>query len=185
MVDIGEAHSIKVEKILYKEKSEFQEVLVFESSMYGNVLVLNGIVQLTEKDECAYQEMIAHLPLVQFICSKKVLVVGGRDGSVVREVAHHSSVEHIDICEIDKMVTDVSRKFFPQLVVGFVDSRVHLHVGDDIYLSATVDFLKSVPEGKSDAIIVDSSDLVGFLSLNDHKLVSLDDLNQNHHTESG
>ncbi|KAG5077046.1 hypothetical protein JHK82_055741 [Glycine max] len=94
-----EAHSIKVEKILYKEKSEFQEVLVFE-----------------------------------------VLVVGGRDGSVVREVAHHSSVEHIDICEIDKMVTDFV-DFFPTILVA-------------------VDFLKSVPEGKSDAIIVDSSDLV-------------------------
>ncbi|KAH1189935.1 Spermidine synthase [Glycine max] len=115
---------------------------VLTSSMYGNVLVLNGIVQLTEKDECAYQEMIAHLPLCSIHLPKNVLVVGGRDGSVVREVAHHSSVEHIDICEIDKMV---SRKFFPQLVVGFVDSRVHLHVGD----------------GKSDAIIVDSSDLVG------------------------
>ncbi|KAG5036131.1 hypothetical protein JHK87_011041 [Glycine soja] len=176
----GEAHSIKVEKILYKEKSEYQEVLVFEvwplhlimyynfnvkgidanpfilqSSTYGKVLVLDGIVQLTEKDECAYQEMIAHLPLCSIQSPKTVLVVGGGDGGVLREVARHSSVEHIDICEIDKMVIDVSRKFFPQLAIGFEDSRVHLHVGD------AVEFLKSACEGKYDAIIVDSSDPVG------------------------
>ncbi|XP_027359819.1 spermine synthase [Abrus precatorius] len=151
----GEAHSIKVDEILYKERSEYQEVLVFESSTYGKVLVLDGIVQLTEKDECAYQEMIAHLPLCSILSPKNVLVVGGGDGGVLREVSRHSSVECIDICEIDKMVIDVSREFFPELAVGFEDSRVHLHVGD------AVDFLRHAPEGKYDAIIVDSSDPVG------------------------
>lgn len=151
----GEAHSIKVEKILYKEKSEYQEVLVFESSTYGKVLVLDGIVQLTEKDECAYQEMIAHLPLCSIPSPKTVLVVGGGDGGVLREVSRHSSVEHIDICEIDKMVIDVSKKYFPDLAVGFEDPRVHLHLGD------AIDFLRRASEGKYDAIIVDSSDPVG------------------------
>ncbi|XP_015934486.1 spermine synthase isoform X1 [Arachis duranensis] len=180
----GEAHSIKVEEILFKEKSEYQEVLVFQSAAYGKVLVLDGIVQLTEKDECAYQEMIAHLPLCSiespknvsqlfgnfstfvlfcfynllkmvFVMLFQVLVVGGGDGGVLREVSRHSSVEHIDICEIDKMVIDVSRKYFPELAIGFEDPRVHLHVGD------AVDFLKRAPEGKYDAIIVDSSDPVG------------------------
>ncbi|KAI4337956.1 hypothetical protein L6164_016317 [Bauhinia variegata] len=151
----GEAHSIKVEKKLYKEKSEYQEVLVFESSSYGKVLALDGIVQLTEKDECAYQEMITHLPLCSIPSPKTVLVVGGGDGGVLREICRHSSVEHIDICEIDKMVIDVSRQFFPELAVGFEDPRVHLHVGD------AVEFLHQAPEGKYDAIIVDSSDPVG------------------------
>ncbi|XP_045831247.1 spermine synthase-like [Trifolium pratense] len=151
----GEAHSIKVEKILYKEKSEFQEVLVFESLTYGKVLVLDGIVQLTEKDECAYQEMITHLPLCSIQSPKTVLVVGGGDGGVLREVCRHSSVTHVDICEIDKMVIDVSKKYFPELAVGFEDPRVHLHVGD------AVEFLKCTSEGKYDAIIVDSSDPVG------------------------
>jgi spermidine synthase len=72
------------------------------------VLVLDGIVQLTEKDECAYQEMIAHLPLCSISSPKNVLVVGGGDGGVLREISRHSSVEVIDICEIDKMVIDVS-----------------------------------------------------------------------------
>ncbi|XP_038682982.1 spermine synthase isoform X2 [Tripterygium wilfordii] len=151
----GEAHSLRVEKLLYKGKSEYQEILVFESSTYGKVLVLDGIVQLTEKDECAYQEMIAHLPLCSIPSPKSVLVVGGGDGGVLREISRHSSVEVIDICEIDNMVIEVSKKYFPELAVGFEDPRVRLHVGD------AVEFLKHAPEGKYDAIIIDSSDPVG------------------------
>ncbi|KAG7537726.1 S-adenosyl-L-methionine-dependent methyltransferase [Arabidopsis suecica] len=151
----GEAHSLKVEKVLFKDNSDFQEVLVFESATYGKVLVLDGIVQLTEKDECAYQEMIAHLPLCSISSPKNVLVVGGGDGGVLREISRHSSVEVIDICEIDKMVIDVSKKFFPELAVGFEDPRVQLHIGD------AAEFLRKSPEGKYDAIIVDSSDPVG------------------------
>ncbi|TYI68909.1 hypothetical protein E1A91_D08G118800v1 [Gossypium mustelinum] len=85
----GEAHSLKVESILYKASSDYQEVLVFE-----------------------------------------VLVVGGGDGGVLAEISRHSSVEHIDICEIDRMVIEVSKKFFPELAAGFEDPRVCLHVGD-------------------------------------------------------
>ncbi|KAF9616366.1 hypothetical protein IFM89_029620 [Coptis chinensis] len=151
----GEAHSLQAEKILFKEKSEYQEILVFESVTYGKVLVLDGIVQLTEKDECAYQEMIVHLPLCSISSPKNVLVVGGGDGGVLREISRHRSVECIDICEIDKMVIDVSKKFFPNLSVGFEDPRVRLHVGD------AVEFLRNAPEGMYDAIIVDSSDPVG------------------------
>ncbi|MED6225180.1 Spermidine synthase 1 [Stylosanthes scabra] len=137
----GEAHSLKVEKVLFQEKSDYQNVMVFQSSTYGKVLVLDGVIQLTERDECAYQEMITHLPLCSIPDPKKVLVIGGGDGGVLREVARHSSVEKIDICEIDKMVVD--------------DPRVTLHVGDGVA------FLKAVPEGTYDAIIVDSSDPIG------------------------
>ncbi|KAG0449171.1 hypothetical protein HPP92_027446 [Vanilla planifolia] len=100
----GEAHSMKVEEVLYQGKSDYQEILIFKSSLYGKVLVLDGIVQLTEKDECAYQEMIAHLPLCSIPSPKTVLVIGGGDGGVLREIARHHSVEHIDICEIDELV---------------------------------------------------------------------------------
>ncbi|KAF6173037.1 hypothetical protein GIB67_006413 [Kingdonia uniflora] len=151
----GEAHSLKVENVLYKEKSKYQEVLVFESSAYGKVLVLDGIVQLTDKDEFVYQEMIAHLPLCSILSPKNVLVVGGGDGGVLREISRHGSVERIDICEIDQMVIDVSKRFFPDLAIGFEDPRVRLHVGD------AVEFLRNTPEGMYDAIIVDSSDPVG------------------------
>ncbi|KAI7755272.1 hypothetical protein M8C21_002417 [Ambrosia artemisiifolia] len=151
----GEAHSLEVKSILFKERSKFQEVLVFESATYGKVLVLDGILQLTERDEFAYQEMIAHLPLCSIKSPKNVLVVGGGDGGVLREIARHSSVELIDICEIDQMVIDVSKEFFPDLAVGFEDPRVHLHVED------ALEFIRHVPKGKYDAIIVDASDPVG------------------------
>ncbi|KAJ0960407.1 hypothetical protein J5N97_001769 [Dioscorea zingiberensis] len=132
----GEAHSLK-------------------SSTYGKVLVLDGVIQVTERDECAYQEMITHLPLCSIPKPKKVLVIGGGDGGVLREVSRYSSVEVIDICEIDAMVVDVSKQFFPKLAVGFEDPRVNLHIGDGVA------FLKNVPEGTYDAIIVDSSDPIG------------------------
>jgi spermidine synthase len=151
----GEAHSLKVEKILFQGKSDYQNVVVFESATYGRVLVLDGVIQLTERDECAYQEMITHLPLCSIPNPKKVLVIGGGDGGVLREVSRHSSVEKIDICEIDKMVVEVSKQFFSKVSVGFDDPRVTLHIGDGVA------FLKNVPEGTYDAVIVDSSDPIG------------------------
>lgn len=151
----GEAHSLKVEKVLFQGKSDYQKVLVFESSTYGKVLVLDGVIQLTERDEFAYQEMITHLPLCSISNPKKVLVIGGGDGGVLREIARHSSVEQIDICEIDEMVVTVAKQFFTDVAVGFEDPRVRLHIGDGVA------FLKGVPEGTYDAVIVDSSDPIG------------------------
>ena len=107
--------------------------MVFQSQSYGKVLILDGVIQATERDEFSYQEMIAHLPL----CSihdppKKVLVVGGGDGGVLREIIRHPTVEHLDIAEIDGMVIEVSKKFFPGMSCGFDDPRVHVNVCDGI-----------------------------------------------------
>ncbi|KAG8472605.1 hypothetical protein CXB51_034401 [Gossypium anomalum] len=124
----GEVHSLKVESIFYKARSDYQEVLVFESSSYGKMLILNGIVQLTGKDVYAYREMITHLPLCSIPSPKTVLVVGGGDGGVLAEISRYSSAEHIDICEIDRMVIEVSKKFFLELAIGFEDPRVCFHV---------------------------------------------------------
>ncbi|KAJ7553805.1 hypothetical protein O6H91_06G113800 [Diphasiastrum complanatum] len=151
----GEAHSLKVEKFLFEGKSDFQDVVVFESATYGKVLVLDGVIQLTERDECSYQEMITHLPLCSIPNPKKVLVVGGGDGGVLREVSRHKSIEKIDICEIDKMVVDVSKQYFPDIAIGFEDPRVNLRIGDGVA------FLQEAPAGTYDAIIVDSSDPIG------------------------
>jgi len=95
--------SLKVRKILHVEKSLYQDVLVFESETFGNVLVLDGVIQCTERDEFAYQELIAHLPLASHPNPKKVLVVGGGDGGVVREVLKHPSVEEVVLCDIDEV----------------------------------------------------------------------------------
>ena len=79
-------------------------MLVFKSKTYGNVLVLDGVIQVTERDEFAYQEMITHLPMFAHSNPKKVLIVGGGDGGVLREVVKHSGVEEIHMCEIDEQV---------------------------------------------------------------------------------
>ncbi|KAJ0237358.1 hypothetical protein HA466_0247710 [Hirschfeldia incana] len=101
------------------------------------------------------QEMITHLPLCSIPNPKKVLVIGGGDGGVLREVARYASVEHIDMCEIDKMVVDVSKQYFPNVAIGFEDPRVNLVIGDGVA------FLKNAAEGSYDAVIVDSSDPIG------------------------
>ncbi|RDX94747.1 Spermidine synthase, partial [Mucuna pruriens] len=161
----GQAHFLKVEKVCFQGKSEYQNMLVFQSSTYGKVFVLDGALQLTEKDECAYQEMMTHLPLCSIPTPKKVLLIGGGDGGILREISRHSSVEQIDICEIDIMLIDVRKmfhllsvnqrvykEFFPDVAVGYKDSRVKLHVIDGTL------FLNSVPRGTYDAIIVDAFD---------------------------
>eukprot|EP00798_Chlamydomonas_sp_ICE-L_P031399 gene31399-6565_t len=152
----GQAMGIKVKEVVYEAKSDFQDVCVFESEAYGTVLLLDGVIQATDRDEFAYQEMIAHLP----VCAldkpaKRVLVVGGGDGGVLRELARHSSIEEIHMAEIDKMVPEVSKKYFPNMAVGFEDPRVTLHICDGIK------FVQDAAPDYYDVIVVDSSDPVG------------------------
>ncbi|KAG2399146.1 Spermidine synthase [Vigna angularis] len=150
--EIRQAHFFKVEKIYFQGKSKYQDMLVFQSSTYGKVFVLDGALQLTEKDECAYQEMMTHLPLCSIPNPKKVLLIGGGDGGILREISRHSSVEQIDICEIDTMLIDVYKEYFPDVAVGYKDPRVKPHIIDGTL------FLNSVPRGTYDAIIVDAFD---------------------------
>lgn len=150
----GQKFSLKVKKPLHHERSQFQDILVFESDTYGRVLVLDGVIQLTERDEHAYQEMIAHLPLFAHPEPKKVLIVGGGDGGVLREVARHKCVTRIDMCEIDQRVVAVAREFFgTSTATAFDDPRLTLiHEDAAVFLAKPASY---------DAIIVDSSDPVG------------------------
>jgi len=88
----GQRMSIEIDEILESGRSEFQDILVFKSKTYGMVLVLDGVIQVTERDEFAYQEMITHLPMFSHPNPKKVLIVGGGDGGVLREVAKHAGM---------------------------------------------------------------------------------------------
>ncbi|KAJ8427322.1 hypothetical protein Cgig2_030587 [Carnegiea gigantea] len=146
----GESHLFKVDKILLEGKSEYQDVLVFENSAYGKIVILNGAIQLTQKDECAYQEMMTHLPLCSIPNPEKLLLIGGGDGGILREASRHASLEQIDICELDKMIIDIYEKYFPDIAIGYKDPRVRLHLGDGIA------FLNSVVPGTYDAIILDA-----------------------------
>ena len=150
----GQAMSLKVEKILHHSKSKYQDVLVFQSTNYGNVLVLDGVIQVTERDEFAYQEMIVHIPLFAHDIPEKVLVIGGGDGGVLREIARHDCVQEIVICEVDQEVIHVSKKYLPSLAKGFDDPRVTVHIRDGN------DFMKE-NQDSFDVIITDSSDPIG------------------------
>eukprot|EP00887_Chlorella_sp_A99_P006720 scaffold3.g6720.t1 len=152
----GQGMSFKVDEVLFQGRSDFQDVAVVETQAFGTVLVLDGVIQCTDRDEFSYQEMIVHLPTCSLPAPpKRALVVGGGDGGVLRELARHESLQEIHIAEIDGMVIDVSKKYFPQMAVGFSDPRVKVHVCDGIK------FVQEAAEGTYDVIVVDSSDPVG------------------------
>lgn len=155
----GQAFSLEIKTILHHAKSEFQDILIFESVSFGNVLVLNGIVQCTEKDEFVYQELITHVPLMSHQSPKKVLVIGGGDCGVVREVAKHietGSVDLVTMVEIDDMVINLSRKYLPNMAKPelFENDKIKFVIDDGFK------FLKE-NENKYDVIITDSSDPEG------------------------
>lgn len=95
--------TLKVKKVLHHEKSKYQDVLIFESTDYGTVLVLDNVIQCTERDEFSYQEMITHLAMNSHPDPKKVLVIGGGDGGVLREVVKHEGIEEAVLCDIDEV----------------------------------------------------------------------------------
>ncbi|ODV88175.1 hypothetical protein CANARDRAFT_193352 [[Candida] arabinofermentans NRRL YB-2248] len=155
----GQAMMLRVEKILHHEKSPFQDVLVFKSTDYGNVLVLDGVIQVTERDEFAYQEMITHVPLFAHPNPKKVLVIGGGDGGVLREAVKHECVESATLVEIDETVIKLSKKYLPNMAKSMTHEKVKVILQDGFkFLKDAADMEDSE---KYDVIITDSSDPEG------------------------
>lgn len=150
----GSTFSFEVKNILYSGKSDYQNILVADTTSLGKVLVLDGIIQCCEKDEFSYQEMISFLPLCCHKKPERVLIVGGGDGGVAREVAKHPLVKEIVQVEIDAKVIEVSKKFLPFMAKGFDSDKLTLHVGDGF------EFMKN-HSNEFDVIITDSSDPVG------------------------
>lgn len=105
--------SIRVDRQLYSSQSEFQRIDVFESPEFGRILVLDGYLMMTEKDEFIYHEMITHVPMAVHPNVKSVLVIGAGDGGVIRELTRYPEIEHIDMVEIDEEVVEVSKKYLP------------------------------------------------------------------------
>ncbi|WFD01478.1 saccharopine dehydrogenase (NADP+, L-glutamate-forming) [Malassezia obtusa] len=149
----GQAMSLQVRRILHAEKSKYQDVLVFESETYGNVLVLDGAIQCSERDEFSYQEMIAHLPINSHPDPKRVLIIGGGDGGVLREVVKHEAVEEAVLCDIDEAVPRVSKQYLPNMAVGLDHPKSKVIIGDGF---AFLNDPKN--KGSFDVIITDSSD---------------------------
>jgi spermidine synthase len=147
--------SFAVSKILHRAQSEHQDVVVFENPVYGRVLALDGVVQVTQKDEYVYHEMMSHVPILAHGKAKDVLVVGGGDGGILREVLRHRSVKSATLVEIDRSVVDMCRKWMPSVSAGaFDDGRADIVIADGAAFVAKTD-------KRFDVIIVDSTDPIG------------------------
>ena len=146
--------AFKVQNILFSGRSQYQQVEVIQTVDHGRMLVLDGSVMFTERDEFIYHEMIAHVPLFVHPEPKNVLVVGGGDGGTVREILKHRSVERVVMVEIDPMVVEACRKHIPSVSSALDDPRLELCIEDAVrYVAASKDTF--------DIAIVDSTDPVG------------------------
>lgn len=149
----GQRHEVK--KILFEAKTDHQHLVIFENPMMGRVMALDGVIQTTEADEFVYHEMLTHVPLFAHGNAKRVLIVGGGDGGILREVARHKEVEHITMVEIDASVVEMSKQHLPKHSAGaFDDKRLNLVIDD------AANFVKVTKE-KFDVIISDSTDPQG------------------------
>ena len=137
-------------------KSEFQEILIFQSEYHGRVMMLDGVVQITEADEFVYQEMLSHVPLLAHGEASRVLIIGAGDGGVMKRVLRHRSVTCAVMVEIDGEVIRLAKQFLPDIGGdAWSDPRAEVIVGDGI------DYVRRAPDASFDAIIVDSTDPIG------------------------
>jgi spermidine synthase len=150
----GIRYSMQIEDMLYSGKSDFQEIQVYETVAWGRVMVIDGYTMTTDKDEFIYHEMLTHVPLMSHKNPEKVLIIGGGDGGILREVVKHPSVKLAHLVEIDEKVIEVSKKYFPQIACGFDSPKAKVDIADGIA------YIKSI-ENEYDVIIIDSTDPVG------------------------
>lgn len=147
--------AMKVEEILYHDKTEHQDLIVFKSGIWGTVLALDNIVQTTTGDERAYHEMIVHPAITAHGRVRSVCIVGGGDGGTLREVVKHASVERVVEAELDPGVIEFCKQHLPTLSDGaYEDPRLELCFGD------AAEYMAQDGE-KFDVIIVDSTDPIG------------------------
>ncbi len=144
----------RVVKRLHYSRSPFQMVEIYQTADFGNMLVLDGAIMLTEAHEFLYHEMLVHIPMLSHPHPQTVLVVGGGDGGTVRELLLHDTVRRVDLVEIDEEVIRVSRKYLPGLASKLDDHRVKVKIQD------AVEFVKDI-ENIYDVVLVDSTDPVG------------------------
>lgn len=140
---------------LFHGKSPFQKVEVYDTHAYGRLLTLDGLVMTSEKDEYVYHEMISHIPMQVHSSAKRILVIGGGDGGVVRELLRYPQVEEVVMVEIDEMVVEASRKFLPAIAAEFDNPKLDLRIEDGIK------YVAECPDESFDLVIVDSTDPIG------------------------
>lgn len=147
-------YAYEIEEVICQRKTMYQELLVFKNPYFGRVLALDGVVQLTERDEFFYHEMLSQIALHSHPAPHHVLIIGGGDGGTLREVLKHEEVQSVTLVEMDREVIEASKEFFPALSTGFSDPRTEvLETEGAGYLSRIKD--------RFDLIIIDSTDPVG------------------------
>ncbi len=146
--------SIRVDKQLYTGESKFQKIEVLSTPEFGRVLVLDGFIMLTEKDEYIYHEMMVHVPMAVNPDIKNVLVIGAGDGGTIRELVRYKSIEKIDMVEIDEQVVRVCKSYLPFTAGKLGDDRVNIKYEDGLKFVRT-------KSDEYDLIIVDSTDPFG------------------------
>ena len=139
--------------VLHSSRSSFQKIEVVESLDFGRMLILDGVINLTERDEFVYHEMLAHVPLFSHPDPSAVLIVGGGDGGTAREAIKHEGIRRIQQVEIDKEVIAVSRRYFPSLSSSLDHPKVN------VLLMDAVQYVRDIKE-KFDIILIDSTDPV-------------------------
>lgn len=144
----------KVKQTYVHEQTDFQELAMIETEEWGNMLVLDGMVMTTVKDEFVYHEMVAHPALFTHPNPEQVLVVGGGDGGVIREVLKHPKVKKAVLVDIDGKVIEYSKQYLPSIAGKLEDPRVDVQVNDGF---------KHILEHKNtyDVILADTTEPVG------------------------
>lgn len=151
----GYGQRFSIDRMLHEVRTEHQHLVIFENARMGRVMALDGVIQTTEADEFIYHEMLTHVPILAHGLARRVLIIGGGDGGMLREVCKHRSVEHITMVEIDGTVVDMCKEFLPNHSRGaYDDPRLNLVIDDGMRFVATT-------EEKFDVIISDSTDPIG------------------------
>ncbi len=145
----------EVSNLVYEEKSEFQDIVVFDNKNYDRILMIDNIVQLSTRDEFIYHEMMSHVALFSVENPTSVLIIGGGDGGIMREALRHKSVTDVTLCELDEKVIHISKEYLPSVAGGaFEDPRAKVEIMDG------AKFMAETPK-RFDAILVDSTDPIG------------------------
>jgi spermidine synthase len=147
--------ALSIDRLLYDSRTDHQRIKVFENATFGRVMTLDGVVQVTERDNFIYHEMLTHVPILAHGAARKVLIVGGGDGGMAREALRHAGLERVTMVEIDAGVVEFCRAYLPAISDGaFDDPRLELVIADG------ADHMRACTE-RYDVIIVDSTDPVG------------------------
>lgn len=153
--DIGTAFSLKLGEKLHEEQSEYQRIEVYATRNFGNLMVIDGYIMLTDRDNFVYHEMMTHPALFAHGAARDVAIIGGGDCGTLREVCKHAGVQNVTQIEIDERVTRVAEQYFPALCSANNDPRARLLFDDGIA------WMQAAEDASLDLIIVDSTDPIG------------------------